>query len=83
MHSVMIGLGRHNPCTLKKNKMPRTISMFDWNGDLLEEAKSDELKFGITLKPISDGVMGHQTFEISGPKDFIADFLSHYELELD
>lgn len=64
--------------------MKRKLSIFDWNGALLEEVKIDEENFGIMLTPIDpDCFMGFFRFEISGPDNSVWKFLNHYDLELD
>jgi hypothetical protein len=59
-----------------------TISIFDWNGKLLEDVREDEKTFDVKLehRP-GEGTMGFEVFEISGSG--VARFLGHYSLELD
>ena len=60
------------------------VSIFDWNGSLLDDVKADEKKFLISLSHVpGEDIMGFKTFEIGGDPEFVQDFLDHYELELD
>lgn len=79
------GLQRWANCTDEQpfGKMKMRISMFDWNGTLLDDVKADEKTFGIKLNHINGGVMGFEVFEIIGTDEAVQNFLDHYELELD
>jgi hypothetical protein len=57
------------------------ISIFDWNGNLMEEIKKDCAHFGFTAEHIPGGVMGFQVFKIEGKG--VKAFLEFYELEAD
>lgn len=61
------------------------ITMYDWNGSLLEDVKEDEKKFSISLKhePGAASLPGFITFTVNGDDESIQDFLDYYELELD
>jgi hypothetical protein len=62
----------------------KKISIFDWNGTLLQEVLEDEKNFEISLRQLAGkGIMGFEVFEISGKEEQIQKFLDFYELELD
>lgn len=62
----------------------KTISLFDWNGELYQQVQDDQVQFGIKLTKIEGSeCMGFTSFQIEGEEAAINTFLEYYELELD
>lgn len=62
----------------------KTVSLFDWNGELYQQVADDEVTFNIKMTKIEGSeCMGFTSFKIEGEEEAINTFLGYYELELD
>jgi hypothetical protein len=62
----------------------RKISIFNWNGKLLEEMRLDAKRFGFAFKHhAEEACMGHHSFTVLGTCEALARFSNHYELEFE
>ena len=61
----------------------RKISIFDWNGNTVQDMVQDAEEFGFTVLNLEKGEMGFLAYELEGEPASLDAFADYFELEWD